>query len=125
MAASTKDEHLPDVVIPACGIEKILTGQKALITGANSGIGKGIALALGEAGADVVVNYYSGEEAGEEVVNEIKGRGSKAFAHKADVSKEDQVQAMFQRMFKDFGTIDILINNAGLQKDDNRFTDPK
>ncbi len=117
MAVSTKDEHLPDVVIPACGIEKILTGQKALITGANSGIGKGIALALGEAGADVVVNYYSGEEAAEEVVNEIKGRGSKAFAHKADVSKEDQVQAMFQRMFKEFGTIDILINNAGLQID--------
>ncbi len=117
MAVSTKDEHLPNVVIPACGIEKILNGQKALITGANSGIGKGIALALGEAGADVVVNYYSGEEAAEEVVNEIKGRGSKAFAHKADVSKEDQVQAMFQQMFKEFGTIDILINNAGLQID--------
>jgi len=117
MAVSTKDEHLPDVVIPACGIEKILNGQKALITGANSGIGKGIALALGEAGADVVVNYYSGEEAGEEVVNKINGHGSKAFAHKADVSKEDQVQAMFQRMFKEFGTIDILINNAGLQID--------
>lgn len=117
MAVSTKNEHLPNVVIPACGIEKILSGQKALITGANSGIGKGIALALGEAGADVVVNYYSGEEAAEEVVNEIKGRGSKAFAHKADVSKEDQVQAMFQQMFKEFGTIDILINNAGLQID--------
>ncbi len=82
MAVSTKDEHLPDVVIPACVIEKILTGQKALITGANSGIGKGIALALGEAGADVVVNYYSGEEAGEEEVNEIKFIFSKAFAKK-------------------------------------------
>jgi len=117
MAVYTKDEHHPDVVIPAGGIEKILTGQKALITGANSGIGKGIALALGEAGADVVVNYYAGEEAAEDVVNEIKGCGSKAFAHKADVSKEDQVQAMFQRMFKEFGTIDILINNAGLQID--------
>jgi len=117
MAVSTKDEHLPNVVIPACGIEKILTGQKALITGGNSGIGKGIALALGEAGADVVVNYYSGDEAAEEAVNEIKGRGSKAFAHKADVSKEDQVQAMFQRMFTEFSTIDILINNAGLQID--------
>jgi glucose 1-dehydrogenase len=117
MAASKKDEHLPGVVMPAVGIERILKGQKALITGANSGIGKGIALALGEAGADVVVNYFSGDEAAEEVVNEIKGLGSKAFAHKADVSKEDQVQAMFQRMFKEFGTIDILINNAGLQID--------
>jgi len=117
MAVSTKDAHLPDVVMPAVGIERILKGQKALITGANSGIGKGIALALGEAGADVVVNYFSGDEAAEEVVNEIKGLGSKAFAHKADVSKEDQVQAMFQLMFKEFGTIDILINNAGLQID--------
>ncbi len=115
--AVSKDEHLPDVVTPACGIEKILTGQKALITGANSGIGQGIALALGEAGADVVVNYYSGEEAAEVVVKEIKDHGSKAFAHKADVSKEDQVQAMYQRMFKEFGTIDILINNAGVQID--------
>jgi len=117
MAVSTNDAHLPDVVIPAVGIERILNGQKALITGANSGIGRGIALALGEAGADVVVNYYSGDEAAEEVVNEIKGLGSKALAHKADVSKEDQVQAMFQLMFKEFGTIDILINNAGLQID--------
>lgn len=117
MAASKKDEHLPDVVMPACGIEKILNGQKALVTGANSGIGRGIAEALGEAGADVVVNYYSGDEAAEEVVKEIKDHGSKAFAHKTDVSKEDQVQAMFQRMFKEFGTIDILINNAGLQMD--------
>ena len=117
MAASTKDEHLPGVVMPACGIEKILTGQKALITGANSGIGRGIAESLGEAGADVVVNYYSGDEAAGEVVKKIKGLGSKAFAHKADVSNEDQVQAMFQRMFKEFGTIDILINNAGLQID--------
>jgi len=117
MAVSTKDAHLPGVVMPAVGIERILTGQKALITGANSGIGRGIALALGKAGADVVVNYYSGDEAAEVVVNEIKGLGSKAFAHKADVSKEDQVQAMFQLMFKEFGTIDILINNAGLQID--------
>ncbi len=117
MAESKKDEHLPDVVMPVCGIEKILTGQKALVTGANSGIGRGIAEALGEAGANVVVNYYSGDQAAEEVVKEIKDHGGKAFAHKADVSKEDQVQAMFQRMFKDFGTIDILINNAGLQID--------
>ncbi len=86
MAVSTKDAYLPDVVMPACGIERILNGQKALITGANSGTGKGIAQALGEAGADVVVNYYSGDEAAGEVVNEIQNQGSKAFAHKADVS---------------------------------------
>ncbi|HEX9880378.1 MAG TPA: SDR family oxidoreductase [Candidatus Binatia bacterium] len=103
--------------MPACGIERILSGQKALVTGANSGIGKGIALALGAAGADVVVNYFSGDDAAQEVVDEIKRNGSKAIAHWADVSKEDQVQAMFRRMFEALGTIDILINNAGLQKD--------
>ncbi len=117
MKASSNQEHLPDVVMPACGIEKILTGQKALVTGANSGIGKGIALTMGQAGADVVVNYFSGDETAQEVVDEITRNGSKAFAYKADVSKEEQVQAMFQQMFKEFGTIDILINNAGLQKD--------
>ncbi|NIO08705.1 MAG: glucose 1-dehydrogenase [Deltaproteobacteria bacterium] len=103
--------------MPACGIEKSLTGQKALVTGANSGIGRGIAHALGEAGADVVVNYYKGDDAAAEVVKDIEAKGSKAFAHQADVSKEDQVQAMFQRMFKEFRTIDILVNNAGLQID--------
>ena len=117
MSTTFHEDKLPDVVLPACGIEKILSGQKALVTGANSGIGKGVALALGRAGADVVVNYFSGEEAVKEVVDEIISSGSKAIAHKADVSKEDQVQAMFQRMLKEFGTIDILINNAGLQKD--------
>ncbi len=117
MKASSNQEHLPNVVMPACGIEKILHGQKALVTGANSGIGKGIALAVAQAGADVVVNYFSGDDAAQEVVSQIIRDGSKAFAYKTDVSKEDQVQAMYQRMFKEFGTIDILVNNAGLQKD--------
>ena len=65
----------------------------------------------------MAVNYFSGDEAAKEVVDEIVRSGSRAIAHKADVSKEDQVHAMFQRMLKEFGTIDILINNAGLQKD--------
>ncbi len=117
MSTTVHADKIPDVVMPTCGIEKILNGQKALVTGANSGIGKGIAIALGQAGADVVVNYFSGEEAAREVADEIVRSGSKASTHKADVSKEDQVQAMFQRMLKEFGTIDILINNAGLQKD--------
>lgn len=117
MNAVSDEQKLPDVVMPACGVEKILKGQKALVTGANSGIGKGIALALGQAGADVMVNYFSGEEAAKEVVDEVVRNGSKAIACQADVSKEDQVRAMFQRMSEEFGTIDILINNAGLQKD--------
>jgi len=74
-------------------------------------------MALGQAGADVVVNYVSSDDAAQQVVEDIKQSGVQAYAHKADVSQEDQVQAMFQRMFKAFGTIDILINNAGLQRD--------
>lgn len=96
---------------------KCLTGQKALVTGANSGIGRGIALALADAGADVVVNYVSHQDAAEEVVAEIKRSGRRAFCHRADVSNETQVRGMFERMFREFGTIDILINNAGVQKD--------
>jgi len=94
-----------------------LKGQKALVTGANSGIGEGIAKALGAAGAAVVVNYVAQPEAAERVVKEIKGAGGTALALQADVSKEDQVKAMFQKMIKEWGTIDILVNNAGLQRD--------
>jgi glucose 1-dehydrogenase len=111
------DENLPPVVMPSCEVRRTLTGQKALVTGANSGIGKGVALALGKAGADVVVNYVSNPEQAEEVVAEIRHEGGQAFAHKADVSQEDQVEAMFAKMIADFDTIDILVNNAGLQRD--------
>ena len=96
---------------------KPLRNQKALVTGANSGIGEACALALGEAGADVVVNYVSRPEEADRVVEIIKQSGSRAFAIQADVSREDQVQAMFARMREEFGTIDILVNNAGLQRD--------
>jgi glucose 1-dehydrogenase len=96
---------------------KRLAGQKALVTGANSGIGEGVAIALGEAGADVVVNYVEGEDAAAAVVDRIRGFGSKAIACKADVSSEDQVAGMFERAVAEFGTLDILVNNAGLQRD--------
>ncbi len=94
-----------------------LTGQAALVTGANSGIGKAVAIALANDGANVVVNYVTHPEAAEAVVAEIKNNDGTAIALQADVSKEDQVQNMFQAMYKQFGTIDILVNNAGLQKD--------
>src|SRR5271169_4226771 len=106
------DSRLPVQPIPA-----LLKGQKALVTGANSGIGKAIAIALGEAGADVAVNYVVGDSAAQEVVETIVAAGSRAMAIKADVSSEPEVQAMFQQMFREFGTIDILVNNAGLQRD--------
>jgi glucose 1-dehydrogenase len=94
-----------------------LKGQAALVTGASSGIGEAVAVALGAAGADVVVNYISSPESAEAVAEKIRAGGSRAIAIKADVSKEDEVQAMFAQMFAEFGTIDILVNNAGLQKD--------
>ena len=110
-------EQYPDVVMPECLAEKILQGQKALVTGGASGIGRAVAIALGKAGADVVVNYVRGEDQANEVAAEIRKCGNRAYAHKADVSSEEQVKNMYQKMFKEFGTIDILINNAGLQKD--------
>src|SRR6266498_1079293 len=117
MQQHLRDENLPEAVLPACPINKVLKGQKALVTGANSGIGQAVALALARAGADVVVNYVSRPEAAEGVVKEAMRCGANVYAHQADVRKEDQVQAMFKKMIQEFGTIDILVNNAGLQKD--------
>jgi glucose 1-dehydrogenase len=96
---------------------KPLQNQKALVTGANSGIGEACALALGAAGAEVVVNYVSHPEEADRVVASIRESGSRALAIRADVSREDEVQAMFAGMLNEFGTIDILVNNAGLQRD--------
>lgn len=117
MPTSPSSNTQPEVVVPTPPITPLLKGQKALVTGANSGIGLGVALALGRAGADVVVNYVANDDAAQRVVEDIKRSGVQAYAHKADVSQEDQVQAMFQHMFQQFGTVDILINNAGLQRD--------
>jgi glucose 1-dehydrogenase len=117
MSATLAEDPLPEVVMPSCPVRKVLKGQKALVTGANSGIGKGIAIALAHAGADVLLNYRSNPEAAEQVVAEAGHCGSRVVGHRADVSDERQVRDMFQRMFDEFGTIDILVNNAGLQQD--------
>ncbi|MBK8908653.1 MAG: SDR family oxidoreductase [Rhodospirillales bacterium] len=111
-------EPHPPVVMPSLEQQVVLKGQKALVTGASSGIGEQVAVALGHAGADIIVNYVTNREKAEEAVQEIKRRcGTEAMAIQADVSKEEQVQAMFRTMCREFGTIDILVNNAGLQKD--------
>lgn len=114
-----KDQSNCQVVMPDCQIKSYLKGQKALVTGANSGIGRGIAIALAKAGADVVVNFVKGEQAALEVIDEIKSLcpEGKAYIHQADVSNESEVKDMFKKMFKEFGTIDILVSNAGLQRD--------
>ena len=110
-------EKYPEIVMPQCQVEKVLKGQKALVTGGSSGIGKAVAIALGHAGADVVVNYVRGVDQAQDVVAAIEQCGSRALAYQADVSREDQVSAMFAKMKAELGTIDILINNAGLQQD--------
>jgi len=96
---------------------KPLRGQKALVTGANSGIGEAVARHLAAAGAATVVNYVVGPDVAQAIVDDIKANGGDAIALAADVSKEDQVQTMFKQMFDAYGTIDILVNNAGLQRD--------
>jgi len=111
------EQGLPEAVMPSCSVVRNLAGQTAIVTGANSGIGKAIAIALGHAGAQVVVNYVSREEEAGKVVEEVRRCGSNALAVRADVSKEAEVQAMFARATESFGGVDILVNNAGLQKD--------
>lgn len=96
---------------------KRLAGQKALVTGASSGIGQAVAMAMAAEGASVVVNYARNREGAEQTLTEIRRHGGAAYAHQADVSCEDDVQGMFRQMFQEFGTIDILVNNAGIQKD--------
>ena len=103
--------------VPNVPYPQILVGQPALVTGANSGIGEAIALGLAQAGADVVVNYVSHPEAAEEVAHKIEGFGRKALVIKADVSKEDEVIAMFKQAVAEFGTLHISVSNAGLQRD--------
>ena len=96
---------------------RVLRGQRALVTGANSGIGAAVARELGAAGARVVVNYIEGEDRAEKVVDDIRSLGGEAMAIRADVSDEEQVRSMFATMFDAYGSIDILVNNAGLQRD--------
>src|SRR5882724_6951041 len=117
MDAPTRYQYLPAPVMPRVPPQKLLLGQKAIVTGASSGIGRAIAIALGDAGADVVVNYASGEEKARSVVGELSAKGVKALAVRADVGDEEQVEAMFRRAVEELGTIDILVNNAGLQQD--------
>src|SRR6266581_5538447 len=94
-----------------------LAGQKALVTGANSGIGRAVAIAMAEAGAAVAVNYVVGEDDAQAVADQIIRDGGRAIALRADVSNEAQVEAMFDAAIGAFGTLDIIVANAGLQRD--------
>ncbi len=94
-----------------------LQDRVALVTGSSSGIGSAVAKCMAAEGAKVIVNYASSAKGAEEVVAEIKENGGEAIAIQADVSQEDQVKRMFGAIFDTYGTIDVLVNNAGLQKD--------
>jgi glucose 1-dehydrogenase len=109
------NEQIPNM--PRHSPGRVLQDQTALVTGSSSGIGKGIAIALAEAGADVVVNYAGSEEKACAVVDELSGHGGRYLMHQADVSREEQVREMFDRIRAELGTLQILINNAGIQKD--------
>jgi glucose 1-dehydrogenase len=110
------DKNLPEPQIPAVQVLRLLRGQTALVTGGNSGIGRAIATALGKAGANVVVNYLVNPESAEEVADEVRAVGQGAMTFQADVADESQVQAMFAAAVREFGTIDILASNAGMER---------
>jgi glucose 1-dehydrogenase len=110
--ASPNTRPLPKIDYP-----EVLVGQPALVTGANSGIGKAVALGLARAGADVVVNYVTNPADAEAVAHEIEQMGRRAIAIQADVSKEAEVDAMFAKAIGHFGTLHVAVSNAGLQRD--------
>lgn len=103
-------------------MENTSTTKTVLVTGASSGIGQGIAIGFGQLGARVVINYHSDEEGAQYTLDKIREGGGQGFIHKADVSNEDEVKAMYAKALQEYGSIDVLINNAGIQKDSS-FSD--
>jgi glucose 1-dehydrogenase len=110
--ASPNTRPLPKLEYPI-----VLAGQPALVTGANSGIGKAVALGLARSGADVVINYVVGPGDADAVAHEIEAMGRRAMVIQADVSKEEDVNAMFAKAIDHFGTLHVVVSNAGLQRD--------
>ena len=94
-----------------------LSGQRALVTGASSGVGKAIAHAFADAGVAVLINYVSGKEEAERIAAEIGERGGEAFAFKADVSHPEDCKSLFDALRNRFGGVDIVVANAGIQRD--------
>lgn len=98
-----------------------LTGKSALVTGSSRGLGRGIAVALAEAGADVVVNYRAAADRAREVAREIEALGRRALVIGADVSDPGQVERMYAEILEELGGLDILVNNAGTSATEDIF----
>ncbi len=109
------DQYVVPNDAPPAPIHRVLKGQKALVTGASKGLGQAIAIGFAQAGADVLVNYYSDEEGARQTAKAIEEAGSKVVVFKADTAKEDEVKAMFDCMIETFGRLDICLPNSGIQ----------
>lgn len=107
--------YTPPNESPTARIHPVLKGQKALVTGASKGLGQAMAIGLGQAGADVLVNYYTDEQGAKQTARSIEECGGRAELFKADVAREDDMSAMFRRMIEAFGRIDICVPNSGIQ----------
>ena len=108
-------EYTPPNEMPPAPIHRVLAGQKALVTGASKGLGQAMAIGFAKAGADVIVNYNTDLAGAKETAREIEKIGGKAVLFKADVSKEDEMQAMFAHALKEFGRLDICVPNSAIQ----------
>lgn len=115
-AMSSENEYTPPNEMPPVSIPRVLAGQKALVTGSSKGLGQAMAIGFAQAGADVLVNYSSDEKGAHDTARIIESHGGKAVIFKADVSKESEVLAMFDRAFDSFGRLDICVPNAAIQQ---------
>jgi glucose 1-dehydrogenase len=105
--------------MPPSRIHRVLVGQKALLTGASKGLGQAMAIAFAQAGADVLVNYSTDEQGARQTAAIIEQHGGKAVIFKANVSREEEVKAMFDCMLQSFGRLDICVPNAAIQLNAN------
>jgi glucose 1-dehydrogenase len=112
---NSENGYTPPNEMPPAPIHQVLKGQKALVTGASKGLGQAMAIGFAQAGADVLVNYSSDEKGARETLKAIEALGRKAVVFKANQSRESEVKAMFECMFKTFGRLDICVPNAAIQ----------